>query len=637
MKPLVAFAMLVAVSEAAFFWGSCPDPTVVQSIDLEKFEGQWHEMARTSSVPYSTTNDCNSAHYTLNDDTIDVENCTYEAEKGTYRCVNGMAYCTDGSGDCHVRFSKWAPYGNYTILDINYASYLAVWSCTNFYIFNLQYSWLLARDNDFEALPTVEIITSQTDLTADDFVFTNQNNCPNQIPVGTPTLLLSDDDDDDIYLMTYNGSIGKTYDDNSYVKADANKYAVAEEDLNVAAHPSYSIATPAGNLLLSGDSFGDKDGRGWANLFDQNAKFKWGWHSTHSKFDAILGAGVLPDETVILGGTRSVDGGYWTAPWELLLVAIAADGTEKWSTTMALSSPNPPRYNGWDAIYWVDVDPVLELLIIGGVVDHPAGADGFAWKSGGGYPDDGGVPFIASIPYAKLANAPTIDDIQASYFFDYNLGYPTVVSLRTDHGKGVVALLPSEDDAGAVARLSYDSGKFKLEWLQQLDTDNQVTDIAILRNGSAVTGYVVMGTVNPGALVETLSTDGTSVSKYSYDINHVYPPSSHDKGFWCQECWSIWTLGEEVMVSCGVAMLEGGDQNCDDGVWRSLIVTYNSSDPKTAAYSLFHPNPDENFSVEYASYGANGEIICAIDADNGGSIVRIDNSKETTQKVSELI
>ena len=76
------------------------------------------------------------------------------------------------------------------------------------------------------------------------------------------------DDDDDIYLMTYNGSIGKTYDDNSYVKADANKYAVAEEDLNVAAHPSYSIATPAGNLLLSGDSFGDKDGRGWANLFD---------------------------------------------------------------------------------------------------------------------------------------------------------------------------------------------------------------------------------------------------------------------------------------------------------------------------------------------------------------------------------
>ena len=80
------------------------------------------------------------------------------------------------------------------------------------------------------------------------------------------------------------------------------------------------------------------------------------------------------------------------------------------------------------------------------------------------------------------------------------------------------------------------------------------------------------------------------------------------------------------MLSCGVAELEADDTNCDDGLWRSLLVTLNFHRPANASYTLFHSNPDQNFAVEYASFGAKGEMICAIDADSGGSVVRV--SKE---------
>ena len=137
-----------------------------------------------------------------------------------------------------------------------------------------------------------------------------------------------------------------------------------------------------------------------------------------------------------------------------------------------------------------------------------------------------------------------------------------------------------------------------------------------------------MATVNPGAKVEAFSTEGKSLWVKDYDIKDVYPSATKDQGFWCQECWSIWALDEEVMLSCGVAELTGGDQNCDDGLWRSLFVKFNYKEPTKSSFSLFHPSPDENFALEYASYGSNGEIICAIDADSGGSIVRVNQEKE---------
>ena len=425
-------------------------------------------------------------------------------------------------------------------------------------------------------------------------------------------------------LVTYRGRVGKAYDDSNYADADKRRFAIAEEGEDIAAHPSYAIQSPNGDLLVSGDSFGDGSGRGWANRFDASAKFKWAWHSQHTAFDAVLGAAVLPDETTILGGTRSVAG-----RWELLLVAVQPNGKEKWTATLTPKPPASSCTDCWAAIYWVDIDPKKQLLLVGGVVDHQPGVGSFAWKSGGGQPDPGGVPFLAAIPFAKLETAPTNADIQTARYFDKTPGYTTVVSFRAEHGQGVIALLPLNPLGGAVARVTYDhSNNFDEEWVKPLSVQNQVTDISIVESGGTVEAYVVSATVNPGAKIEALSPDGSSSWVHSYNIDATYPPSQTSKGRrnWCQECWSIAALGEEVMLSCGVAELEADDTNCDDGLWRSLLVTLNFHRPANASYTLFHSNPDQNFAVEYASFGAKGEMICAIDADSGGSVVRV--SKE---------
>jgi hypothetical protein len=442
--------------------------------------------------------------------------------------------------------------------------------------------------------------------------------------LGLPLLLafsVPESQDDQPSVVTYNGPTGKDYDDSNYVKADNRVYAMKLEGEDVAAHPSYAVQSPSGNLLLSGDSFGDGSGRGWANLFDASTKFKWSWHSQHTDFDAVLGAAVLPDESVLLGGTRSIAG-----RWELLLVAVGTGGKEKWSTTLALKPPTSSCTDCWAVTYWVDADPEKELLIFGGVVDHQPGADTIAWKSGGGQPDTGGVPFLAAIPFSKLKSAPTAGDIQTVHYFDKTPGYTTVVSLRTEPGQGVVALLPLNPFGGAAARVTYDqSGNFQEEWVKPLSLQNQITDIAIVKDNATPIAYVVSATVNPGAKIEAVAVDGSSSWVRSYDIGTIYPPAKTSKGrkFWCQECWSIAARSEDIMLSCGVAELKAGDTNCDDGLWRSLLVTVPFQQPANASYQLFHSDPDENFAVEYASFGANGEMICAIDADIGGSVVRI--------------
>jgi len=177
-----------------------------------------------------------------------------------------------------------------------------------------------------------------------------------------------------------------------------------------------------------------------------------------------------------------------------------------------------------------------------------------------------------------------------------------------------------------VARVTYDlTGKFSEEWVKPLSVQNQVTDIAIVGDNATAAAYIVSATVNPGAKIEALAPDGTSSWVRTYDVSATYPAASTSKGQrnWCQECWSIATHGEEVLLSCGVAELDAGDTNCDDGVWRSLLVTLNFGNPANASYRLFHRDPDENFAVEYASFGAKGEIVCAIDADAGGGVVRV--------------
>jgi len=154
------------------------------------------------------------------------------------------------------------------------------------------------------------------------------------------------------------------------------------------------------------------------------------------------------------------------------------------------------------------------------------------------------------------------------------------VSLRAEPGQGVICLLPINKKGGAISRLTYSSDEeFVEEWVKTLAVNEEVTDIAIIGDSSNRTGYVVVTTVNPGGDIEARDRDGDALWVKRYDVKDRYPAPSTNSGYWCQECWSIWTDNQKILVSCGVAILYGGDRNCDNGLWRSLIITTTFANP----------------------------------------------------------
>ena len=148
MVKLLLLCILAICGSADFFWGGCPKYNPVSNFDTQRYLGQWYEIARTN-VPYRTTGKCNRAHYAMMDNgNIDVTNKCLE-ETG-YRTVKGEATCTPGVGKCWVAFSKYAPWADYSVLDVNYDTHSVILSCTSFWFFHFEYAWILGRTMDFD-------------------------------------------------------------------------------------------------------------------------------------------------------------------------------------------------------------------------------------------------------------------------------------------------------------------------------------------------------------------------------------------------------------------------------------------------------------------------------------------------------
>jgi len=144
---------------------------------VTQYTGTWYEIARDKSIKFET-GDCVSAKYSLRaDGKLDVLNTEVRPD-GTVNAIKGEAYCdADGSANCHVKFSKYQPWGDYRVLDTDYKTYSIVYSCSSILgLYHFGAGWVLGRNTDVS--PSLASAFADIGIPASDIRVTNQTACP---------------------------------------------------------------------------------------------------------------------------------------------------------------------------------------------------------------------------------------------------------------------------------------------------------------------------------------------------------------------------------------------------------------------------------------------------------------------------
>lgn len=176
---LVISALLIPLAHSITDWGFCPETSLQSNFQLTPYLGNWYEIVREKNIQFES-GDCVSANYTLNtDNTVKVVNTEYV--NGIYKSAIGNAYCSSSeSGQCYVRFSSYAPYGDYEVISTDYENYSIVFSCFSIGVVNWKMAWILARSPDFDPTPYLYKL-KELGIPEDELYFTLQKNCPGRL------------------------------------------------------------------------------------------------------------------------------------------------------------------------------------------------------------------------------------------------------------------------------------------------------------------------------------------------------------------------------------------------------------------------------------------------------------------------
>ncbi|XP_037312335.2 gamma-glutamyl hydrolase-like [Pungitius pungitius] len=148
MEPfqVLLVVLLTASSHAqSFHPGECPQPPVQRDFDVSKYMGTWYEIERLPAVFERGT--CNQATYSpLADGTVKVRNAEL-LSNGKRSTIEGVAKVINPSEPAilGVSFFKGVPDAPYWVLSTDYHSFSLVYSCTNYFLFHVDYAWILAR------------------------------------------------------------------------------------------------------------------------------------------------------------------------------------------------------------------------------------------------------------------------------------------------------------------------------------------------------------------------------------------------------------------------------------------------------------------------------------------------------------
>lgn len=150
MKKTAALTLAAALLYAAPAFAN--EPQTVAQVDIPRYMGTWHEIAR---LPMRFQDDCAravQAHYTLNpDQSVRVDNSCRKAD-GSLMQVEGLAKTEDGSGSkLRVSFLpkaiRWLPVGRaqYWILRLDEDYRYALVGTPD-----RKYLWVLSRQPDMD-------------------------------------------------------------------------------------------------------------------------------------------------------------------------------------------------------------------------------------------------------------------------------------------------------------------------------------------------------------------------------------------------------------------------------------------------------------------------------------------------------
>ncbi|KAK9869283.1 hypothetical protein WA026_003036 [Henosepilachna vigintioctopunctata] len=159
---LIFFVLISGIRGQVPVKEKCPELTLQQNFDLNKYLGKWYEQA-TYPNKFELPGKCYDAEYTmLKNATVKVVNSQIVKESGKKTFIEGTARFAGKSteGKLIVTFhikgvTRDSPYW---VLDTDYDSYAVVWSCSEMKIkeelTSLRFVWLLTRVR----LPSSEIM-----------------------------------------------------------------------------------------------------------------------------------------------------------------------------------------------------------------------------------------------------------------------------------------------------------------------------------------------------------------------------------------------------------------------------------------------------------------------------------------------
>lgn len=167
----------------ALSFASCPNVETVK-LEIAKYQGAWYEIA-TNSWPRRTFQRdcvCTKARYTPETARVKVDNtCNLKTIDGSLQRSLGQAIVRNPEepGKLSVTFG-FGLYGDYWVIDTDYTSYSAVWSCSSVFGFKAEFLWILSRTPTMDSQKFRNITANAAKVTGfdlRDLTLTIQEGC----------------------------------------------------------------------------------------------------------------------------------------------------------------------------------------------------------------------------------------------------------------------------------------------------------------------------------------------------------------------------------------------------------------------------------------------------------------------------